>query len=352
MITVLLGTVIFIALPQYAARLVGQDAWITAHMASVWGILVVLTMVALGKRFPGYTMTGYLPLVIGKPLGAVLGLFYAAWFHFMGTAVLLEVTLFLSTVILPLTPFMVIVISLMGVVYYALRQGLEVWVRVNELLIGLILLSVILVVVLPYNYMDFRRLLPIGEYDLSALLEVSLKGGSLRGEVVMIGMFLPLLTCVKKVNRNMILTVVLVGVVLGAVEMAAVAVFGGANTANFDFTLFSLARIINIGTVFSRLEVLVVIMWVAASFVKICAFLYCSAVAAADSLGVKDHKFLLLPLVIFSIVFAGNMIISVDSVGEFVSSALVGLGLISFELGIPVLLLLIAIIRKKRQSAA
>ncbi|NLB18874.1 MAG: endospore germination permease [Syntrophomonadaceae bacterium] len=351
MTTVLIGTVIFIALPQYATKMVQQDAWITAHMASFWGILVVLTIVALSKRFPGYTLTEYLPIVIGKPLGLVLGLLYASWFMFIGAFTTLEVTIFFSSLILPVTPFLVIVISLMIVVYYALQKGLEVWVRANELLLVLIILSIILVVFLPYNYMDLRRLLPIGEHDLSALLEVSLKGGSLRGEIMMLGMFIPLLTCNKNVNRNMILTVVMAGVFLGAVEMAAVAVFGGANTANSEFTIHSLASMVNIGTVISRIEILVVIMWLAASFIKICALLYCSAVATADSVGLKDYKFLLLPLIIISILLVQSYGVAIESVEDLVSDALVGFGLLTFELGIPVLLLLIAVMRKKRQTA-
>ena len=37
------------------------DAWMTALLASVWGMLVVVVIVALGRMFPDKTLTGYIP---------------------------------------------------------------------------------------------------------------------------------------------------------------------------------------------------------------------------------------------------------------------------------------------------
>ena len=66
--TILIGTIFFYN-PQIVVGTVGQDAWIVYLIATFWGIMVALVIVALGRRFPDKTLTAYIPNILGKPLG-------------------------------------------------------------------------------------------------------------------------------------------------------------------------------------------------------------------------------------------------------------------------------------------
>lgn len=345
--TVLIATVVFYN-PQIAVGTTGRDAWMTALLGTVWGLLVVIVIVSLGRRFPGQTLTGYIPQIIGKPLGTVLSLLYTVWFLFIGAGLTAEFALFMNTTIMPDTPELALVITFMAVVFYAVSRGLEVLARVNELLVWVIVIAMLIVVLLPYELMDLRRLLPIGETSIGNLLATSLFAGTWRGEVFLAGMFLPALITMKNTTRNLAITVIVIGFILMAVEVSTIAVFGSHIVGDIELPAFSLARIISTAKVLDRLEALVVVIWVFATFIKVCAFLYCANRAAADTMGFQEHRFLLLPITLLFTTMAHNQSINPALLVDFLSTTWPGYGLLSFELTIPLILLLIAFLRGKK----
>ncbi len=351
MTTVLLTTVIFF-MPQLGAHAVEQDAWITALIATVWGIFAALLIVALARRFPGLTMIEYLPLILGRPLGIILGLLYAFWFLSVGAFITREFGMFLNITIMNNTPVAVFMFTALILAFYAVRSGLEVWVRVNELLLPLLILSLIAIIVLPVTFMDFRRLLPIGEHSIGALIATSIPSASWRGEIILAGMFIPALTGFRHTTRNINIPVILTGFVLAAVEVATVAAFGGISTGQLEFPLFNLARLISLAKIFDRLEVLIVGVWVAGTFFKLCAFLYCSTVATAQVMGFKEFQFLLLPMSVLMLALADNFFKNVSEITDFLANVWPGYALLSFELIIPLALFLIAIFRPGGKSGA
>ncbi|MGE5422576.1 MAG: GerAB/ArcD/ProY family transporter [Ignavibacteriales bacterium] len=346
---VLISSVI-IFMPQIAAREVENDAWITALVATIWGIIIVAVIAALNKRFPGYTFIQYLPIILGKPLGTIVGFMYAFWFVTVGAFVLRYFGMFLNITILPETPVAVFSVTLMGLAWYAMRNGLESWVRVGEIILPIVIITILAIVFLSFNIADPRRILPIGEHSLGSILSTSLVSGSWRGEILLTAMFLPYLADSKKVSLNLIVGMVLVGLVLGATELATTAVFGGVNTGNHEFPYFSLAKVISIGTVIDRFEVLVVLTWVLGIFIKMCAFLYCSVLSTAQVFGFNNYQFLVFPVVILYIALSDNMIENVAQGTYFLSNIWAGYGLLTFEMVIPLLIWLVAVIRRKRIS--
>jgi spore germination protein KB len=345
MATVLLATVIYF-MPQVAARAVQQDSWITALLSTVWAILVVLTIIALSRRFPGLTLIEYLPLILGKPLGKLLGLFYVFWFLGVGAFVLRQFAMLLNIAVMPATPVAVFMVTMMVLVVYALRGGLEVWTRVNEILLPIIIVALLMIMVLPYESMDFRRLLPVASHPAGVLMVSSLIGASWRGEIFMAAMFIPALTSSRHTSRNLMLMVLIVGLILAAMEVATVAVFGGVNAGELELPIFSLARMISLAKIFDRLEVLIVFTWVLGNFIKICVFMYCSTVGAAQVMGFKKFDFLFFPIAVLMVALGDNFLENVADFTDFLTHVWGAYGLLSFELVIPFILLLITLIRK------
>ena len=313
--TFLIATGVFYY-PQIMVGLAGQDAWITALGATVWGILVALIIVALGRKYPNQTLTEYIPQIIGRPLGFILSLLYTVWFLSIGSGVVAEFSLFMTTTIMPVTPQVILIITFVAMAFYALHRGLEAFVRVNELFVWIIVIAMLIVVTLPYELMDLRRLLPVGEISAGNLLATSLIAGTWRGEVMLAGMFLPALITMKNTARNLSITVVLVGLLLMAVEVSSVAVFGSHMVGVIELPAFSLARMISVAKVLDRLEALVVVVWILATFFKVCALLYCATKGAADTMGFKEHRFLLLPITLLFTAMAHNQTINPAQLGN------------------------------------
>lgn len=351
MLTVTISTVIFF-MPQIAARAVEQDAWLTSVIATVWGLIVAVVIVALARRFPGQTFIEYLPSILGRPLGKLVGLLYAFWFLSVGAFIIREFGMFLNITIMPQTPVMVFVVTITTLAFYAVRSGLETWARVNEILLPLILLGVLMVIFLPFEHMDLRRLLPVGVHPLGTMLVSSFTSASWRGEVVLAGMFIPALVSTCHTSRNLALVVIIIGVILAAVEMAVVAVFGGVDAGQLELPVFSLARMISLARIIDRLEAIIVIMWVLGNFIKVCAFLYCSVVATAQVLGFREFQFLVLPVTVLVIALADNVLEDVAEFTDFLSNVWAGYSLLSFEMIVPLLLYLLVLVRPAEKRGA
>ncbi|NQS75854.1 MAG: endospore germination permease [Peptococcaceae bacterium] len=348
LITAMLVNTVILLMPQLGARAVEQDAWLTALLGSVWGIFMVLVIIALARRYPGRTPIEYLPLILGKPLGKILGAIYVFWFLSVGAVIVFEFISFLKITIMPKTPLAVFMVTIMVLAYYALRSGLESWARVNEILLFVVLVAIAAVIILPYHNLDFSRLLPLAEHPPGLLIASSMVSGSWRGEVILAGMLIPALARNKHTSRNLIIVVVLVGLFLAAMEISTVAAFGGVPAGQKEFPFFSLARMISIAKIFDRLEVLIVIALVLGTFFKICAFLYCSTLGTAQIFGFKRFQFLLLPLTVLMIGLALNSFKGMPELTDFAANVWPGYALLSFELVIPLLLYLIVLFRSRQ----
>ncbi len=342
--TVLFSTIIFF-MPQLASREVEQDAWITSLIATIWGTFSVLLIIALARRFPGRTMIQYLPLILGKHLGVVLGFLYTFWFLSVGALITREFGMFLNITIMDKTPVAVFMVTVMALAFYAVRSGLEVCARTNELLLPLMILALLAIIILPINIMDFRRLLPLGEHSVGTLIATSNVSASWRGEVIVAGMLIPALNNFHHTPRNLIISVIVIGFILAAAEAAMVAAFGGISTGRLEFPFFTLARMISLTKIIDRLEVIIVATWVMGTFFKLCVFLYCSTTAAAQVMGFKEYQFLLLPVSIIMLALADNSFKDIVAITDFLANTWSGYGLLSFQLVVPLLLYLIVLFR-------
>lgn len=347
MLTILSGDVFFMV--QLTTRAVGQDAWITAQITSLWACLIIFIILGLGRLYPGKTLVEYIPLIIGRLPGRFLGMLYAVWFLLVTAMAVDSFGLFLNTTILTTTSPEVFVLSIMVLVFYALRSGLEVWARVNEILLPLVIAAILIVLCLALGVADFRRVLPVGEHSVGELLASSITPGSMRGLVLAAAMLIPALRDQKNLTRNLIGTVVGVGLILSLVNIMAVAVFGPENCSNLEFPFYNLARMIDMARIITRMELFIVLIWVFGVFIQICTLTYCSTMAAAQVAGVTKYQPLMFPIFVLITALATSGFQDVVQLRDFLESTWGGFGLLSFELTIPLLLYAAALLRKRHE---
>lgn len=73
----IVGATAVVSLPSIAATYAKQDAWLTEIIATILGIIVILLVTELGRRFPGKTIIEYLQTILGIWIGKAVGfLFY------------------------------------------------------------------------------------------------------------------------------------------------------------------------------------------------------------------------------------------------------------------------------------
>lgn len=143
MISFVLGGAILLIPPDLAVT-AKQDAWLSLLFAILAGLGIFLFYINLALKFPGKTIIQYSEIILGKFLGKIAGLFLIWFALHLGSLVVLDFGEFMNTTILHDTPMIVIngVIVLLAV--FAVRQGLEVFTRINDVLLPVVVFMVLI----------------------------------------------------------------------------------------------------------------------------------------------------------------------------------------------------------------
>ncbi|MDA8212624.1 MAG: endospore germination permease [Clostridia bacterium] len=333
--------------PAITAQEARQDGWLSALVFStLFALLVAVICTSLGLRFPGRTVIQYSPEILGRFLGKLAGLGYIFFFIHINSIIVREFGDFLTTVFLPDTPIDIFVATLLLLGASAVRNGLEVIARMNQFVFPLLLFSYMLIIVLVARDMDLHNLLPVLEGGIGPVLKGSFSLSAFRGEVCLILMLLPSLNNSKEATLTTVKAVIWIGILLTVDTVATLAVFGPDITSVQVFPFLNLARYISLGNFVERIESLVILIWVAGVVVKVSLIYYVAALAAAQWFNLREYRPVVLPIGmligVLSIIGFSNS----RELVEFIAKIWPPYGF-SFELILPTVLLLAAMLRKK-----
>jgi spore germination protein KB len=345
LVNLILPTGLFF-LSSVASRLAGRDAWLSMLLATLAGMLIALMAANLSLRFPDKTLFQFPELILGRWPGKFIVFLYVWYFVHTTAEVLRQFGDFMVTAFLPETPIIVVEILIMAIVAYAVRKGLEVFARVNDLVFPLIFVSVVIILSLAAREMDFKRLLPIfADSGIAPLIKGAVMPAAWMGYAVTICVLTPHLNKKHEVYKAAVLSTVIFGLFLSVVAVASIASFGPEISAQWMVPFLSLTRMVDIAKFLSRLEPVIMAVWVAGGAVQISFFHWLGALGCAQWLGLKDYKPIVLPLMV--IVLALNIALhdSIMHLFSFLGTFWGPYSLTLFQAGIPFFLLVIAILR-------
>ncbi len=171
-----IGATAVVFLPAMAAKYAGRDAWLTAVFPAVLGIIIVLLVTELGRRFPGKTLVEYLQIILGKWPGKIVAIFYLFFFIHTNAFIVREFGEMITIQVMHRTPVIVINAVMVLLAAYAVRSGLEVIARLFEFLVPWITIAYFFILLFGLQKAEFHRLLPVLENGLD--YSSSLGGGS------------------------------------------------------------------------------------------------------------------------------------------------------------------------------
>lgn len=333
--------------PAITAQEARQDGWLSALVFStLFALLVAVICTSLGLRFPGRTVIQYSPEILGRFLGKLAGLGYIFFFIHINSIIVREFGDFLTTVFLPDTPIDIFVATLLLLGASAVRNGLEVIARMNQFVFPLLLFSYMLIIVLVARDMDLHNLLPVLEGGIGPVVKGSFSLSAFRGEVCLILMLLPSLNNSKEATLTTVKAVMWIGILLTVDTVATLAVFGPDITSVQVFPFLNLARYISLGNFVERIESLVILIWVAGVVVKVSLIYYVAALAAAQWFNLREYRPVVLPIGMLIGVLSITGFANSRELVEFIAKIWPPYGF-SFELILPTVLLLAAMLRKK-----
>lgn len=283
-------------IPSALAASARQDAWLAMGLATLAGIGIIALYSNLGLKFPNETFIQYSPKILGKFLGKTAGLLMLWFALHLGSLVVRNFGDFLTTSILPRTPMVVINATIVLLAVLAVRQGLEVFTRVNQLLIPFLVFVLLLLTVLSIANMEIEKILPVMENGIKPVLKGSLSALSFPyAETILFTMFIPFINRPGKCRYVLLLGGLAAGLILMLIVLRTLLVLGPEATASSLFSVLETTRLINIFNFIQRIEAMVIVNWVGFGFIKITICLYVFVLGLAQWLKLRDYKPLILP---------------------------------------------------------
>lgn len=331
-------------LPALVATGAKQDAWLSMILITVFGILTGLLHVGLGLRFPGRTIIEYSKEIAGRLPGALLGLSYIFLLFYINVMVIREIIELLASEFFPETLMVVFAVVIVLAAVYIVKRGLEVLSRTNEILLPFVLLFIIAGLLLIIGELEFTRLLPVLSGGLLPILKGAYPATVFFAETNLVAMILPALNNPRQAAGSVSIAMAAAGLLHTILAVIVIALLG-IETMNRFFPVFDLFRYISVGGVIERQEALLMAIWTGTGLVKIGLYLYCTCLAAARWAGLRDYRLLVFPtgllLVLVSIIHFPNIVVVRETIIQIIPAAL------SIQVGLPLLLLLIAAFRGK-----
>ncbi|MDP4084985.1 MAG: endospore germination permease [Bacillota bacterium] len=340
----ILATVILLV-PAITAKNAGQDSWISPIWASVIGYLTVLLAYMLNKLYPNQTLIEYCDLILGKFLGKVVGALFLFYYLHVTGIIVLEYGEFVLGTFLTHTPMIIICGSMMIVCAFAVYGGLEVIGRCSEIIVPVLCLLYLVIFLLLIKDLRIQNMFPIMEKGLTPSLKGSIVPQSWFSEFIIVSFFFPYLADKDKGLKWGFISVFSVMFLMVITNITTILLFGKL-TSELTYPVMVAARYISIADFLEHLESIVMAIWVAGTFVKITVFYYSLVLGTAQYFKLSDYRPMVLPigflLVLFGIWSAPNL----QELSHFLGTS-AAFYFLSFQVGIPIFLLCIALVRVK-----
>lgn len=344
----IIGTSI-ILLPTILASEAKQDAWISALVGMIAGLLLVLIYNALGRLYPGRSLVEMSREILGSWLGTCVSLLMFFYAFILTSLVLRNLGDFLTSSMMPETPIQAIHIVYLCIVVIGVRYGISNIARTADLFYPWILTLFVIFVVLLIPDFEFKHLQPVLGKGIQPVLKAAYPYIAFPFlELALILMLFPLVKQPKEAGGAFLKGTVIGGIILFVITLLCMLVLGAENTASNLYASFELAKKIKITEIIQRVEVIIAAIWFLSIFLKLIICFYILVSSLSQTLKISEYRSLAMPMGM--ILYSVSIIIS-PNISYLISFDLKfwPLFALTFGLVFPLLLLCIAVIKRRIQ---
>ncbi|MEK3760043.1 endospore germination permease [Paenibacillus sp. FSL P4-0338] len=337
-------------LPGTITQIAREDAWIAALFALLINLMMALLCLGLCRLYPGQTLFEILESVLGRWPGKALSLIYLFYFLILTSALLGDLSTFITTEVMPETPSEATKLIFLLVLVISALKGIIILGRLSELLFPWLLLLLTLLVLALIPQANWTHIRPIMEDGPGPVLAAGIQSAMFQEPIVLMG-FLPLVKLPAKRARVLLSGIITGGIVLSVLTLLSVLVLGIEQTSNSVYPVFVLAKTINIGNVLQRVEGMLITIWIMTFFIKISLLFLLLLQNFQTVFSLKRTTHLIFPLAVLLFVFASNIYINMAYLIDRVQNAWWKFAAIHLVF-IPLLIYGIALIRSKLAASA
>jgi len=324
-----------------------QDAWIAALLTPVLGLPVIWIYWFLGSQYSGMTFVSIIKEILGKWMGFAVAAGYVFFCLEIAAHIPWYVGNFITTQAMPETPLYAINLLFMATVVIAALYGIETITRASEILLYFASLVFLLAMVLVLPNAKIENLQPVFAKGIIPILKGSLfLSCFITFPVITMLMIYPAnIKNAEEAKKPLLLGYLWAAGMVFVTILMTILVLGSAITARYQYPTYLLVKEISVGTVFTRMEFLVIASWIVTEVIIGILFFYAGVTGLSELLGLKDNKSIVVPAGLITFIMSG--VVFPDSVYETKWVSLTWPPyIITYGLILPVLLIVVFHIKK------
>ncbi|MCD9020464.1 GerAB/ArcD/ProY family transporter [Cohnella silvisoli] len=328
-----------------------NGAWISLIATGMFGLLLLIPIVSLARRYPGMTFIQYTSKLMGKPAAIFLGVIFLSYQIQMAAGIVMDIAMFLKSSMMRSTDYSIFIIFSFLAIAITIRVGVGKFVGMFGLLMLSVMVFIVFNVLLSSANFNWHFLLPVVDDGVKPILHgIYFISGFPYGEIVLFSMILPFVKpqSSDRTGRKMALALLLNTASLLMVTLATLLTFGPI-AGERKYSMFEVARTIEITEIFQRIEALMGYSLIVASFMKASIVLFTSHITLNHLLGLPhENRQLIFPLALLCAIISISVGIRGEANWNFIVSGINPLwGLAAFVIPI-VLVYFVSLLRKKK----
>ncbi|QXM05092.1 GerAB/ArcD/ProY family transporter [Crassaminicella indica] len=334
------STMLMLALDAYG------DFWLAIIFAVVIALFTTFIFSQLHGIYPEKDFFDMCEACFGKSLGKVICILYIYFIIEEATAVLINTKQFITETTMPETPQTIVIIPLMLLCVWAVKSGIEVIGKWSELSMIIFVSLIIIMGILLIPQMELDNFEPILYKGIKPVLKGTLSAFTFPfGEIVMLAMVFSNFKTKKSAYKVYMLGIFISGIIALMTSITTILVLGIDIATTSYFPVFNAASGIDIGDFIQRLEIIAALIGVIGAFLKNSILLLAVCKGITKIFHLTNYHLMIIPVSLLIINYSN---ILVDSRMRFVewNEKAWSYYAVVFELFIPMIMLLIATIKK------
>ncbi|BDH63040.1 spore germination protein YndE [Lysinibacillus sp. PLM2] len=334
------------------AREVGSDIWISTIIATLFSILIVFMIVVIIRRFPTGDMMDQSKILLGTWFSKIISLILFIFFLGAYGAIMITYVYHLMDYFLPEAPVYIFIIIAFIVGCYGAFFGIEVIGRMALIGVFSVLALNILLMLGSLSMFDIRELLPTFQSGVTNTVWASRHHVADWAMATMtLAVVLPYVRNPKEWSRSNIAAILFGGAFVVMWPILQVGVLSPEVTAQYIVSCMQMARSAEIGQFIHRYEMIMIAFFAISILTQIMMCFLCASTAVSKLFGLKDYRHMIIPTALVLSGYGFWVVFDHQRAMEILETTWVELSL-SIAIGLPILLLVLGIFRKKKLKKA
>jgi len=332
-----------------------RDSWLAIIVGLIMGTVYLWLFVQLQNIYPDKNLVDITFDLLGKIIGAPLVFLVVLQFIYQSSRSFRDYGELIVTTFLEDTPLLVIHIVFMLLMCYVIYLGYETLARTNEILTPIFILFFLItyLLIIITGKVNFSELTPVLAEGFSPVIKTAYRKLVMwpYGEIVVFLMFWKYAENKNQIFKISFISFIISTFIITSSSIIILSTLGLDYGSTIIMSLIEVIRNISIGGVLTNLDAIGILILFIGGFYKTIIYFLGGILAFAALFKIKDYRWLIIPFgvftVWFSVIFEGNYPYHIWlgwEVTLLYSHPI-------FILIIPILLLLIALLKKNTDKA-